>query len=164
MPEKGSIEPLNVALTEHFRISDGSPSDPLYGVVAILDALGAGSYTKDQADLFLKSRDLVLDATKSVVATSLKQFERRRLKRFAFNDTVIIAYLLDDLTPQAIPDFEIACHLLRTFQMLALGSGILFRGALAVGDLYRISEPENTIMGPAVSDAASWYAAADWIG
>jgi hypothetical protein len=28
----------------------------------------------------------------------------------------------------------VACHVLCTFQMLSLGNGILFHGALAVGD------------------------------
>src|SRR5262249_28562562 len=39
-----------------------------------------------------------------------------------------------------------------------------FRGAFAVGDLYRLSERENTITRAAVSDAATWYALSNWIG
>ena len=46
--------------------------------------------------------------------------------------------------------------MLRAFQTLASNRGILFRGAVAVGECYRISEEENTIMVPAVSDAAAW--------
>jgi hypothetical protein len=45
-----------------------------------------------------------------------------------------------------------------------LGKGILFRGALSYGDLYRVDDTTNTVMGPAVSDAAAWYEKADWIG
>lgn len=156
---------LSATPSETLKLADvGSPSKPLQGLVAILDALGAASYSRDEAEQFLQSRDLVMEATQDIVGSSLKRFEEDRLKRFTFNDTVVLAYLLDDLTIQAIRDVETFCHVLRTFETLSIGKGILFRGALAIGEFYRVSEAAGTIMGPAVSDAAAWYGLADWIG
>jgi len=48
--------------------------------------------------------------------------------------------------------------------MLSLRRGILFRGAYSVGEVYHVSEADNTVMGPVVSDAAEWHESADWIG
>jgi hypothetical protein len=45
----------------------------------------------------------------------------------------------------------------------SLEHGILFRGAIAIGQFY-MNEETNTVMGNAVSDAAAWYDLADWIG
>jgi hypothetical protein len=45
----------------------------------------------------------------------------------------------------------------------SLAKGILFRGAVALGTFY-VDDGSNTVMGQAVTDAAAWYAAADWIG
>jgi hypothetical protein len=153
-------------LSENLSVADrvGSPFAPTHGLVAILDALGARNYGPQQVDTFLQSRKLVLDAAETLLEKYLARFNKLNLKRFAFQDTVIICYIFDDLTPQCIPDFETACHVLRAFQMLSLTKGILFRGAYSVGELYRVDEKENIVMGPAVSDAASWYEKADWIG
>jgi hypothetical protein len=156
---------LNASPSETLKMADvGSPSRPLLGLVAILDALGAATYSREDSERFLESRDLVMEATHDLVESSLKRFDEDRLKRFTFNDTVVLAYLLDDLKAQAIRDVETFCHVLRTFETLSIGKGILFRGSLAIGEFYRISEKAGTIMGPAVSDAAAWYGLADWIG
>lgn len=51
---------LNVAVSDTVTLRDelvGSPSKPLGGFVALLDALGAKNYTAQEADQFLKSRD-----------------------------------------------------------------------------------------------------------
>jgi hypothetical protein len=48
--------PLVVNVSENLRITDvGSPEKPLHAVVAVLDALGAADYSKDQVDKFLKN-------------------------------------------------------------------------------------------------------------
>jgi len=157
--------PLAAAPSEIISVADvGSPAQPRYGIVAILDALGASNYSKADAEQFLASRDRVIEATQTAVENSLKRFEVERLKRFTFNDTVVLAYLLDEIAPESIRDIETFCHVLRAFETLSLKNGILFRGSLAVGELYRVSEHSGTIMGPAVSDAAAWYGLADWIG
>ena len=39
----------------------GSPKHPAQGLVAILDALGAATYSESEIERFLESRELVLD-------------------------------------------------------------------------------------------------------
>lgn len=156
---------LNANLSETVNVSDvGSPSQPIQGLVAILDALGAATYSRDEADRFLESREVVMEATEAIVATSLKRFDPAKLRTFTFNDTIVFTYRLENLQPTAIRDIETFCHVLRTFEILSMAKGVFFRGALAIGEFYRLDPETNTVMGPAVSDAAAWYGLADWIG
>lgn len=48
--------------------------------------------------------------------------------------------------------------------MHSLQHQILFRGCISVGSFYGVDDETNTVMGPAVSDAAAWYNQPDWIG
>jgi hypothetical protein len=105
-----------------------------------------------------------MQAVEELVGRSLKKFEPLRLKRFMFNDTVVLAYLLEGPILTALADVETFCHVLRAFETLSISNGILFRGSLAIGELYKVDEESGTIMGPAVSDAAAWYGSSDWIG
>src|SRR5438093_6617885 len=41
---------------------------------------------------------------------------------------------------------------------------ILLSRSVGVGEFYRVDERANTLMGPALTDAATWYERADWIG
>jgi hypothetical protein len=93
-----------------------------------------------------------------------QSYNSERLLTFTFNDTVVIAYVVDRPTVESIGHKQVASHMLRGFQALSINRGILFRGAFAVGDLYRADREKNIIMGPAVSDAAAWYDKSDWIG
>jgi hypothetical protein len=84
---------LSVQVTqENLVLADkvGSPFEPTHGVVAILDALGVRNYGPQQVNTFLESRRLVLQAAESLAEKYLKRFNALRLKRFAFQDTVII--------------------------------------------------------------------------
>jgi hypothetical protein len=135
----------------------GSPSQPVTGIVAILDALGAATYSREEAARFLESRALVQQATQGKLEPG---FNFTRLKQFIFNDTVVLAYV-DSVTMFTVQEF---CQVLRTFMTLSIRQGILFRGAFAVGDFFEVNEQTNTIMGPAVSDAAAWHGRANWIG
>ena len=137
----------NVVLREQV----GSPFEPTHAFVAILDALGARTYSREQVKTFLESRHRVLEAAQTLAERHLKRFDPLRLSRFAFQDTVIICYRLNDILPRCIPDFETACHLLRAFEILSLRRGVLFRGAYSIGDVYHVSESDNTVMGPVVS-------------
>jgi hypothetical protein len=50
-------------------------------------------------------------------------------------------------------------------QVAFLFEQILFRGAVSIGQLYKVDPGvENTVVGPGVSDAAAWHDRADWIG
>ena len=45
----------------------------------------------------------------------------------------------------------------------SLVEGILFRSSVSLGTFY-VDDDTNTVMGPAVTDAAAWYDSADWVG
>jgi hypothetical protein len=130
------------------------------GLVAILDALGTKLLSLPEAIKFVALRDSIQDFTEKVVETSLPGLDMKRLSRFTFNDTV--AYVYNPPSGVTLREVEQFCHVLRAFETHSIIRGTPFRGALAVGDFY-IGD-ERTVLGPAVSDAASWFEAADWIG
>ena len=73
---------LNANPSETPKVADvGSPSQPLHGLVAILDALGASVYSKAEAEEFLETRNLVMEAT-NVLVGDLKRFDLEKLKQF----------------------------------------------------------------------------------
>lgn len=129
------------------------------GLIAILDALGAATYSEEQIDKFLRSRELVLTLLRSkarAIGIDVKQ-----VATFTFNDTVLIVYRTQEMC--SLKDVKAFGELLRRFAVNSLEHGILFRGAIAIGRFY-MNEETNTVMGDAVSDAAAWYDLADWIG
>lgn len=123
------------------------------GLIAILDALGAARYSEAEINQFLKSRDLVLSL--------LQGKARGRVTVFTFSDTVLIVYPTDG--PAIFADVRAFCELLRKFVINSLAQRILFRGAFAIG-LFLVERGTQTVLGPAVTDAAAWYNRADWIG
>jgi len=132
-----------------------------YGAVAILDALGASSYSDAEVKQFLRSRERVFsklgEYLEDKTAITLDQ-----LKTFTFNDTIVIALLCGQTPPtlKAVGSFS---AVLRKFLVDSMANGLLFRGAAALGQ-FRADDETNTIMGEAVTDAAQWYEETDWIG
>jgi predicted nucleic acid-binding protein len=139
----------------------GSPSRPVPALVAVLDALGASVYSREEAEEFLEARSEIMKLLEDVAADSFK-IVKDDLSTFIFNDSIILAYARrNGLTSDDINGF---CGLLRAFEVAFLLKRILFRGAVSFGELYRVDPERNTVMGPAVSDAAAWYERADWVG
>ena len=143
-------------------LSSAFVSEQRQGLIAILDALGAATYTDTEIDNFLKSRDLVLNklqegAEKSGIDTS-------RLRVFTFNDTVVIVYLAGESADVTLKDIQAFGIRLRALMMHSFQSQILFRGSLSVGSFRSVEDKTNTVLGAAVTDAAAWYDKADWIG
>ena len=130
--------------------------------VAILDALGADHYSREQVKRFLKSRDAVAEDVKKSVEEYLKDFKLDRLGRFVFQDTIILTYLTDG--DDDFKDLLVFGHVLRLFQWQSLLRDILLRGAFSHGEVFKIEEGTNTVMGPVVSDAAAWHQRAEWVG
>ena len=130
------------------------------GLIAILDALGAASYSRDQIDQFLNSRQLVIDELMGKAA--ILGIEAESVTTFTFNDTILIAYSTS--TPATLTEVKLFGELLRRFDVRSLANGILFRGAIAIGSFHRLDTATNTVMGDAVTDAAAWYDRTDWIG
>jgi hypothetical protein len=132
------------------------------GIIAILDALGAATYSDAEIDSFLQSRDLVLDLLNQKAHAG--KIDKARLRLFTFNDTVVVVYLAEEGQDVTLKDIETFSFRLRAFMMHSFENRILFRGSLSIGSFRMVDDATNTVMGAAVSDAAAWYDKADWIG
>jgi hypothetical protein len=130
------------------------------GLIAILDALGAASYSDAEIQKFLDSRALVLQLLNAKAESILGELTDR-VSTFTFNDTIVI--LLKAHDEPSVRDVTAFFTLLRKFLIETLVNRILFRGAISLGTFYA-SDETNTVMGQAVTDAAAWYNLADWIG
>ena len=136
-----------------------SPRNHKNGLVAILDAMGAAAYGASEIERFMASRDIVLQLAHEKAEEML---DVDRLNVFTFNDTIVFA-LAAGGTTVSIGEASAFFQLLRKFMIDSLQNKILFRGAISIGTFYS-DKDTNTIMGEAVTDAASWYAQADWVG
>jgi hypothetical protein len=155
--------PLEATLSEEIKTSDTTVKVqliPVQGVVAVLDALGTKLSSVDEAVRFVQLRDSILTSTTDVVETHLPGIDTKRLKIFTFNDTIVYVYK----TPATatLAEVEVFCHVLRIFETRAMVEGTFFRGALAIGEFF-IGNAQ-TVLGPAIYDAAAWFEQADWIG
>lgn len=142
-------------------------ADSSNGLVAIVDALGAADYSRERVEAFLEVRDLIVKVTTRFAETQveriLKEVGPVDLRLFVFQDTIIIVYERTDRALE-LRDMVWFGHILRVAEMIALQKGVLLRGSFASGEFYRVSIETNTVLGPAVRDAARWYDQADWVG
>jgi len=132
------------------------------GLVAVLDALGASNYSEAKITEFLKARQTVLGLLDEKIETVLGDIDRNRITTFTFNDTILIVYRTH--ARPTLKDVEAFCTLLRHFVTKSIEHGILLRGAISLGSFDVVDDKTSTVMGPVVTDAASWYDKADWIG
>jgi hypothetical protein len=139
-----------------------SPSGKAEGIVAILDALGAATYSDAEIAKFLDSRRRVLALLEDKIDDLSGRIDANEILVFTFNDTILIAYRPSKGAVE-LKEIETFFILLRKFLSDSLTEGILFRGSVAIGSFLGHDET-NTLMGQAVTDAAAWYEAADWVG
>jgi len=135
-----------------------------FGAVAILDALSASTYTETEIEEFLRSRDRVLEELTAWVEEphgSVK-IQPQELETFTFNDTIVIV-LRGGSAPLDFDKVTSFAAVIRKFIVDSMAAGLLFRGAAALGT-FRVDTDTNTVMGDAVTDAAAWYAQAEWVG
>src|SRR5688572_17006824 len=118
------------------------------------------SFSLPEAIEFVRLRDSIMQFTAQVVETGLPGLDKTRLKTFTFNDTILYAY--EPSAGVTLVEIERFCHVLRVAETRSIVERYPFRGAFAVGE-YFVGD-SRTVLGPAVSDAASWFEAADWIG
>ncbi|NOT28273.1 MAG: hypothetical protein HOP16_19505 [Acidobacteria bacterium] len=150
-----------LTIEDELAATRGSPSRPLPALVAVLDALGASVYSREEAQEFLDARSQILRLLKNVAADVFKM-NPEDFSVFIFNDSIIMVYVRRQ--PLTGDDLNGFCGLLRSFEVQFLLKRILFRGAFSFGEVYRVEPGTNTVMGPAISDAAAWYERADWLG
>lgn len=134
-----------------------------HGIIAVLDALGAANYNDKEITEFLNSRERVLELLRRKANAKEVRGDMNidLVTTFTFNDTVLIVYRTPELA--TLDNVKHFCQLLRKFMVDSLVQGILFRGAVSIGKFY-VDDESNTVMGTAVTDAAAWYNAADWVG
>jgi hypothetical protein len=133
-----------------------------YGAVIILDALGASHYTDGQIKEFLSARIEINAIIRNLAKKLTGKGVFASPSIFTFGDTIIITielrskkYIENHITGIAL--------LMRRYLFHSLLNKILFRGAFSIG--YYIEDSEsNTVMGEAVTDAASWYDKFEWMG
>ncbi|QDV92112.1 hypothetical protein RAS2_32260 [Phycisphaerae bacterium RAS2] len=133
-----------------------------HGIVAILDALGAANYSDEEIMRFIDSREQVMQLLEEKALKIGDAILPGMLKTFTFNDTVLII-LRTRAIPPTLDQITKFFTLMRKFFVDSLEYGILFRGAVALGEFY-LNDDTNTVLGNAVTDAAAWYDKADWIG
>lgn len=136
-----------------------------FGYIVILDALGQRQASIKEAEEFIAKRDELVRVLPE--AFGLADFggwmnstppSPTPLKTYSFGDTIEMTF--------RPPDAEI--HWLAWLgQWLlpviywGLQRQLLFRGAVGCGEFI---DDENSVIGPGVSDAASWYDESDWAG
>lgn len=138
-----------------------TPTQREHGMVAVLDALGAASYSDTEIQRFMSSRDIVMGMF-NAKAEDVLGISASMITTFTFNDTILIILRTGAQEPQLrqLSDFF---TIMRKFLVDSLQHGILFRGAIAIGT-FHVNEESNTVMGQAVTDAAAWYDKAEWMG
>jgi len=129
------------------------------GIVAILDALGAGNYGDKEIELFINARrKLLLLLENKALALNINA---TNLGAFTFNDTILVT--LDTGETPKLSDLKVFFRMMRHFFVESLTESVLFRGSVAIGDFY-VNKQTSTVMGRAVTEAAEWHNKADWIG
>jgi hypothetical protein len=136
-----------------------------YGFVVLLDALGSKTASLTDAKRYIESVDRIRTyATYSYNASikgSPKETDRKNdLTTILFGDTILMTLKITD-SNEEYAVFEHLCFVLGEFINDSLKEGLLFRGSISIGDYV---QNESIIMGPAVTDAATWYEQLDSIG
>ena len=136
--------------------------NPKNGIVAILDALGAANYDDSEIGEFLESRHVVMKLLSGKSESVAQNLNVAQIKTYTFNDTMLIVLEVQGNRPSS-SEIQAFTTVLRKLLVDSLRRKIMFRGSFAIGTFYEDSNT-NTILGKAVTDAASWYNRADWIG
>jgi hypothetical protein len=138
------------------------------GVIAILDALGSKGLSCQQAKGFLEKRDEVLNEAST---SALKMYrwlivgseDNKRVVRevtevkpvfSTFGDTILVSWEFPTI-PDPIHVLAICGQFLSALVALYMSKDILFRGAMSYGKY--VTDDENSVIGPAVTNAAEWY-------
>lgn len=133
-----------------------------FGAIAILDALGVSNYTIEQSIEYVKK---IKQLHKTILQTSSFIAEKIEVKRDTFiahfGDTVLFA-IEEDANDQ-MKALRTMGLLVQNYFCEALQNDLLLRGSISFGS-YMLDKKKNIVLGPAVSDAAAWYNAANWAG
>jgi len=145
------------------NMKDTFKYSPTYGVVCLIDALGAKNFNDDETINFLKSRAVIREALNDKGADQVDRLSIKPPKIALFNDTIIIAIECKPNGEEEKLSLTAMAIIVRKLISDGITRGVWFRGAIGVGKFFADLK-ENTIIGEAVSDAANWYESTNFIG
>ncbi|RJO60557.1 MAG: hypothetical protein C4542_08865 [Dehalococcoidia bacterium] len=135
-----------------------------HGFVAILDALGMKTSTIEDSKNFIRVRsNLVksLEESSDILKSRFgEEMRALRMPRYlGYSDMLIIIWETSEYEITSIIPY--LSELISSVFVVGLTNNVLWRGAVSYGQflLYK-----GSLLGPAVSDAASWYEECNWIG
>ena len=140
--------------------------DTKYGFVILLDALGARTASLDDGKRYLAVIREIEDDIRSNLEITLRVDKKNESALFDklavrfFGDTILITYEIQDRSKEREYFLRIT-FILQLFLCTAMRLGLLFRGSLSLGQYV---DKNSVVLGPAVSDAASWYEELDMMG
>ncbi|MFA5148850.1 MAG: hypothetical protein WC491_06980 [Candidatus Omnitrophota bacterium] len=132
-----------------------------FGIIALFDALGARSASVDASIKYLNAVKHLQKEIISTLRLTLKgEFKSksqakifRDLKPRFFGDSILMTYYVKDVRKFDKYFIRIA-FIIRCLIADAIDKGILFRGAISIG---QYMESKDVALGPAIVDAADWY-------
>jgi len=140
---------------------------PKFGIVVLMDALGARTMSIQSSAEYLNSIALLKREIQDLHQITLEEEGNpsvsdmfAKLKPRFFGDSILMTYQVRD-GELLIEYLDKLVYTLNCFVPTAMELGVLFRGALSIG--YYL-EKQDVALGPAVTDAANWYEKADFIG
>jgi len=157
--------PKNANTDKHMNTLSDLKSN--FGLVVLLDALGASNFGDDEIRKFLELRAEVNRIVEGTAKHTPEDMtwgtgKLNAPKIFTFGDTVIMAFELNSKITH-LAHLSLISILLNRFLFLTFVGGVMFRGSFSIGK-YIADDKTNTVMGEAVSDAASWYEKSNWMG
>jgi hypothetical protein len=143
-----------------------------FGIIALLDALGARTLSLANAKAYLRAAETLHKRLKSSILNAanlnmpfgsdpeanVADFIAKTKRRF-FGDCVLLS-CETTTEPDVMNQLHRMALVLSAFVAEALAEGILYRGAVAIGNYI---ERANVVLGPAVADAANWYERPDCV-
>jgi hypothetical protein len=150
-------------MAEAKRAEEEGETKTKFGIVAMVDVLGAKKFTIKDSLKFIKKRD---ESIERIIAMSKNYLSPLNiipdLDIATFGDTIIICWpIIDEVTDNLHLHLMGMFHLMKLLMIDGITDQFFYRGSIAIGEYIQY---ENTILGPAVSDAAMWYEKTDWFG
>lgn len=141
------------------------------GIIAILDALGVSNLQMVQCHVFLdKLSSLIIKTDKDIESDATISgilIEHRKPKINVFGDTIVLVWDLDGNAHDCASLMSQVVKWLSSILVSGIDNGILFRGAVSVGNYAETDDQQHriySIIGDAYFDAAKWHQNFDFVG
>ena len=137
-----------------------------FGIVVLMDALGVQNATISESKHFVNSLKSYADGVFHFLsgyaesADLREYFKKVKPATRTFGDTFLITWAIPNES-NIIPYLAAISSAVSSVVIKGIDQGILFRGAISIG---KYLESDTTVIGPAITDAASWHEQANWFG